>query len=176
MSKIWIIIFSLAFVGVAFAHGKASKRQPLPDSTKIYEQLIELEDGDAHYGRNIAGIVGGSALVGLGTVCLFGGIYYLKFHGKEDNAWDEFVDESTGLGALIFAVPLYMAGIPILAYNIYTYSLRKEHAKQRDVYKRDLKYYNMRHHREKGESVQMTLLPSVDIIHGGGGMNLLMSF
>jgi hypothetical protein len=176
MSKICIIIFFFAFAGVAFAHGKASKRQPLPDSTKIYEQLIEMEDEDAHYGRNIAGIVGGSTLVGLGTVCLFSGIYFLKFHDKEDNAWDEFVDETTGLGALIFAVPLYMAGIPILAYNIYTYSLRKEHAKKRDVYKRDLKYYNMRHHREKGESVQMSLFPSVDVIHSGGGLNLLMAF
>ena len=161
---------------MAFAHGKASKRQPLPDSTKIYEQLIKMEDEDAHYGRNIAGIVGGSTLVGLGTVCLFSGIYFLKFHDKEDNAWDEFVDETTGVGALIFAVPLYMAGIPILAYNIYTYSLRKEHAKKRDVYKRDLKYYNMRHHREKGESVQMSLFPSVDFIHSGGGLNLLMAF
>ena len=57
MSKICIIIFFFAFAGVAFAHGKASKRQPLPDSTKIYEQLIEMEDEDAHYGRNIAGIL-----------------------------------------------------------------------------------------------------------------------
>ena len=80
MSKIWIIIFSLAFVGVAFAHGKASKRQPLPDSTKIYEHLIDMEDEDAHYGRNILGIVGGTTLVGLGTACLFGGIYFLPHH------------------------------------------------------------------------------------------------
>ena len=176
MSKIWIIIFSLAFVGVAFAHGKASKRQPLPDSTKIYEHLIDMEDEDAHYGRNILGIVGGTTLVGLGTACLFGGIYFLRRHDKENNRWDEFVDESTGFVALIFSIPLYMAGIPILAYNVYTYSLRKEHAKKRDVYKRDLKYYNMRHHREKGASVQMSLFPPVDFIHSGGGLNLLMAF
>jgi len=46
------------------------------DSTERYSRLINNEKIDARYGQNIAGMIVGGALTGVGTYFLVGGIYY----------------------------------------------------------------------------------------------------
>ncbi|MFA6835838.1 MAG: hypothetical protein WCR04_05480, partial [Fibrobacteraceae bacterium] len=71
--KIVLIVFFFACCG--FAQNKdpvalPEKDRSVVDSTEKYNYLIAYENADARYGRNIAGMIVGGVLTGVGVTFL----------------------------------------------------------------------------------------------------------
>ena len=68
---------------------------------------------------------------------------------------------------------LFAIGTPLLAYNIYQYNVRKNHAEKRDEYIRAYKRYK----KQKEEtSLQIMLLPSINFAHNAAGLSAVVAF
>ena len=144
------------------------------DSVKIYQDLIAQEDEKSHYGINIAGIVEGSIFVGVGTFFLAGGIYAI-------NSNDDWLGFGNGLldargTMLVIAVPLYLVGIPFLVYHIGAYKTCKKHAAKRDEYRDALYLYKLRQQQNEHSSVQLMVIPRIDVANAGFGANAMLFF
>ena len=144
------------------------------DSIEIYYDLIADENADARYGQNIAGMIVGGALTGVGTFLLVGGLAIGNDNGDD-------MGESLGNGILggfmlIFSVPCYLVGIPVLTANIYYYNVHKNHAIKRDQYRESLKRYKQRRESEDSDAVRLMIVPSVNFTNASGGVNLLVAF
>ncbi len=144
------------------------------DSTEIYYDLIADENADAHYSQNIAGMIVGGALTGIGTFFLVGGLAVGNDNGDD-------MGESLGNGILggfmlIFSVPCYLVGIPVLATNTYYYIVHKNHAIKFDKYRESLKLYKQRRESEDSDAVRLMIIPSVNFANASGGLNLLVAF
>jgi len=144
------------------------------DSTEIYYDLIADENADARYSQNIAGMIVGGALTGIGTFFLVGGLAVGNDNGDD-------MGESLGNGILggfmlIFSVPCYLVGVPVLTVNIYYYNVHKNHAIKRDKYRESLKRYKQRKESEDSDAVRLMIVPSVNFANASGGLNLLVAF
>ena len=150
------------------------------DSTDIYKELIELENKDASYGANIEGIVFGGGLVCVGTLFLAIGIYAINETSDSDDGWGEVVNRAAGGAAggaaLSISIPFYLLGIPVLAYNIHKYNVRKEHAIKRDKYQEAFDRYKVRMQQEGWKSVQLTVVPTLNLAKASFGANAILSF
>ena len=134
------------------------------DSVQIYNNLIADENLESHYGPNVAGMVIGGLLVGGGTF-----FSVVAVNAASDADW------LSAVGAGLFtaaSVPFYLVGLPIFLYNTYKFAVRKGHANRRDEYIDAHKRYKER----RENSVQWTIVPSVDLANAGGGLNLLVTF
>ena len=137
------------------------------DSVDIYKKMIELENKDASYGANIEGIVFGGGLVCVGTFFFVIGIYAINETSDSDDGWCEVVSIS---------IPFYLLGIPVLAYNIHKYNVRKEHAIKRDKYQEAFDRYKVRMQQEGWKSVQLTVVPTLNLANASFGANAILSF
>lgn len=146
------------------------------DSVDIYKELIELENKDASYGANIEGIVFGGGLVCVGTFFLAIGIYAINETSDSDDGWGEVVNRAAGGAALGISIPFYLLGIPVLAYNIHKYNVRKEHAIKRDQYQEALDRYKVRMQEEGWKSVQLTVVPTLNLAKASFGANAVLQF
>ena len=144
------------------------------DSVDIYKELIELEDKESSYGANIEGIVFGGGLVCVGTFFLVSAIYAIN--KKSDDSWDEAFDRVAGGVSIGISIPFYLLGIPVLAYNIHKYNVRKEHAIKRDKYQEALDRYKVRMQEEGWKSVQLTVVPTLNLANASFGANAILSF
>jgi hypothetical protein len=144
------------------------------DSVDIYKELIELENKDASYGANVEGIVFGGGLVGVGTFFLVNAIYAVN--KSSDDGWDEAGNHLAGGVAFGIAIPFYLLGVPVLIYNIHKYNVRKEHALKRDEYKEALDRYKVRMQQEGWKSVQLNVVPTLNLAKASFGANAILSF
>ena len=144
------------------------------DSADIYKELIDLENKDASYGANIEGIVFGGGLVCVGTFFLVIAIYAVN--EKSDDGWDEVGNRIAGGVALSISIPFYLLGIPVLAYNIHKYNVRKEHAIKRDKYQEAFDRYKVRMLQEGWKSVQLRVVPTLNLANASFGANAILSF
>ena len=134
------------------------------DSVKIYYDLIAEENYDSHYGPNVAGMIVGGFLIGSGTFFLSVAI--------NDVSKNDFASAiSVGFFSAI-SIPFYLVGLPVFLYNTYKFVVRKGHANRRDEYIDTLKRYKER----RENSVQWTIVPSVNLANAGGRLNLLVAF
>ena len=150
------------------------------DSVDIYKKMIELENKDASYGANIEGIVFGGGLVCVGTFFLAIGIYAINETSDSDDGWGEVVNRAVGGAAgrvaLSISIPFYLLGIPVLAYNIHKYNVRKKQALKRDEYKEALDRYKVRMQEEGWKSVQLTIVPTLNLAKASFGANAILHF
>ena len=144
------------------------------DSVKIYKDLIAQEDDKSHYGFNVAGIVEGAVFVGVGTFFLVGGIYAINSKNDWLGIGDGLI--SAGGTMLISALPCYLIGIPFLVYNICAYKTSKKHAAKRDEYRDALYLYKLRQQRKEHNSVQLMVIPTINMANAGFGANALLQF
>ena len=142
------------------------------DSIEIYKELIAKEDKEASYGSHIVGIVFGGGFTAVGTIFLACGFLAAN---ERSEGWDK-VGNSIAGGVLIgIAIPFYLLGIPILAYNIYQYNVHKNHAIKRDEYLDALTRYYLK--KQLGEDgVQLILVPAVDLVGARIGANAILRF
>ncbi len=144
------------------------------DSTEIYYDLIADENADAHYSQNIAGMIVGGALTGVGTYFLVCGIDGIRY--KSEDSFDQDLTRGLGRIFIAFSIPFYLVGIPVLTVNIYYYIVHKNHAIKFDKYRESLKLYKQRRERENSDAVQLMIIPSVNFANASGGVNLLVAF
>ena len=141
------------------------------DSTEIYQNLITEENLDANYTPNVVGIVFGSVFTGTGTFFLVGGI--LGGNYSSGDAGDEIATKIAGGVLLGISIPFLAIGVPLLAYNIYQYNVRKNHANKRDEY---IRAYNRYKKQKEETSLQIMLLPSINFAHNAAGFSAVVAF
>ena len=152
---------------------KSSKNIQLTeiDSAEIYQNLIAEENLDANYTPNVVGIVFGSVFTGTGTFFLVGGI--LGGNYSSGDAGDEIATKIAGGVLLGISIPFLAIGVPLLAYNIYQYNVRKNHANKRDEY---IRAYNRYKKQKEETSLQIMLLPSINFAHNAAGFSAVVAF
>lgn len=186
-----MFFFFLLVAGISFAlaneqpdlHGMPETNVPSKgeyvylvelDSVDIYKELIERENKDTSYGANIEGIVFGGGLVGVGTFFLVTAIYAVN--KSSDDGWDEAGNHLAGGVAFGIAIPFYLLGVPVLIYNIHKYNVRKEHALKRDEYQEALDRYKAKKTQEERNSVQLMVVPTLNLANAGFGANAVLLF
>lgn len=143
------------------------------DSTDIYHQLVLNEIPNARYDQNIFGIVIGGALTAAGLYCV-GSVIYLENNGSV--GWDAVFDGIVEGVLLTASVPLLLVGGPLLGYNIYYLNEHRAHARQRDEYLKAENAYKRRRAAGNPDAVSISIVPTIDFAHAGGGMNLMVAF
>ncbi|MFA6836645.1 MAG: hypothetical protein WCR04_09635, partial [Fibrobacteraceae bacterium] len=144
------------------------------DSTEKYNYLIAYENADARYGRNIAGMIVGGVLTGVGVTFLVGGLTI--GNDKSDDVGETLGNAIAGAFMLLLSVPCNLVGIPVLTVNTYYFIVHKNHAIKRDKYRESLKRYKQRKESEDSDAVQLMIVPSVNFANASGGLNLLVAF
>lgn len=144
------------------------------DSVDIYKELIALEDKESSYRANIEGIVVGGGLVCVGTFFLVSAIYVVN--KTSEDPWGDVFDRVAGGVAMGISIPFYLLGIPVLAYNIHKYNVRKEHAIKRDQYQEAFDRYKVRMQEEGWKSVQLTVVPTLNLAKASFGANAVLQF
>ena len=119
----------------------------------------------------MVGIVFGSVFTGTGTFFLVGGI--LGGNYSSGDTGDEIATKIAGGVLLGISIPFLAIGVPLLAYNIYQYNVRKNHANKRDEYIRAYKRYESK---KKKESVQWMMFPVVDFANANASLNAVVTF
>ena len=143
------------------------------DSAEIYQNLIAEENYNANYKPNISGMIVGGTLFGLGTFSIGGG-YYLLYEYSNSEAWGtEFAAKMEGTICLLGGGLLFAIGVPLLAYNIYQYNVRKNHAEKRDEY---IRAYNRYKKQKEETSLQIMLIPSINFAHNAAGLSAVVAF
>ena len=154
---------------------KSSKNIQLTeiDSAEIYQNLIAEENYNTNYKSNISGMIVGGTLFGLGIFSIGAG-YYLLYEYSNSKDWgNEFAAKMEGTICLLGGGLLFAIGTPLLAYNIYQYNVRKNHAEKRNEYIRAYKRYK----KQKEEtSLQIMLLPSINFAHNAAGFSAVVAF
>lgn len=143
------------------------------DSTEIYRQLVLKEIPESYYAQNIFGIVIGGALTAAGLYCV-GWVIYLENNGS--NGWDDVFDGIAEGVFLTASVPLLLVGGPLLGYNIHYLNEHRAHARQRDEYLKAENAYKRRRAAGNPNAVNISIVPTINFAHAGGGMNLMVSF
>lgn len=77
---------------------------------------------------------------------------------------------------LVASVPLLLVGGPILGYNIYYLNEHRAHARQLDEYLKSENAYKRRRAAGNPNAVSVSIVPTIDFAHAGGGMNLMVAF
>ena len=163
----------ILFVGFFFHSYCFAQIESKIDSSQIYYDLIAEENFDANYIPNISGMIVGGTLFGLGTFSIGAG-YYLLYEYSNSKDWgNEFAAKMEGTICLLGGGLLFAIGTPLLAYNIYQYNVRKNHANKRDEYIRAYKRYESK---KKKESVQWMIFPAVDFANANASLNAVMLF
>ncbi len=143
------------------------------DSTEIYHQLVLKEESESRYSQNVFGITVGGFFTAAGLYFAGVAIYYANTGSK---GWDAVGDGFAFTMCSVISVPLLAVGLPILGYNIYYLNDHRAHARQRDEYLKAENAYNRRRAAENPNAVNISIVPTIDYAHAGGGMNLMVTF
>ena len=163
----------ILFVGFFFHSYCFAQIESKIDSSQIYYDLIAEENYNANYTPNISGMIVGGTLFGLGSFSIGAG-YYLLYEYSNSKDWgNEFAAKMEGTICLLGGGLLFAIGMPLLAYNIYQYNIRKNHANKRDEY---IRAYNRYKKQKEETSLQIMLLPSINFAHNAAGLNAVVAF
>lgn len=143
------------------------------DSTEIYRQLVLQEAPQAIYRQNVFGIVFGGAVTGAGLFFLGSAIYY---RNSGSSGWEGVGDAFAASMSMVISVPLLAVGLPILGYNIYYLNEHREHDRKLDEYLKAENAYKRRRAAGNPNAVNISIVPTINFAHVGGGMNLMVAF
>jgi len=149
------------------------------DSSRIYYDLIAEENYNADYKPNVTGMIIGGSLIGVGMFLAGVAIYEwysMRSHPDLEDFGDGLGRSILGAFCILGSIPFLGVGIPVLSYNIYQYSVRKKHACKRDEYQNALDRYKLRNNDGESSVFRIMLLPSLNVIDGGGGLNAFLLF
>ena len=145
------------------------------DSISIYNELIALEDKESSCAMDVVGIVVGGGITGLGATLVGFGLYAM-FSNSDPQSLDESSKGFAGGLIILASVPVLLLGIPVLLNNIGDYKVHKKHAIKRDEYQEALDRYKVRKQQEEKTSVQLMVVPTLDLANIGFGANAVLLF
>ena len=161
---------------LCFGNDLHSSKNNEIDSVEVYYDLIAEENYNADYKPNVTGMIVGGSLTGVGIFLLGTGIYAFSSMPNEPESVNDAAGGFLGTFCILGSIPFLGFGLPILSYNIYQYSARKEHARKRDEYQNALDRYKLRKKDGESRTFRIMLFPSLNVIDGGGGLKALLSF
>ena len=188
-SKLFLMIFLV--VGILFAQAdESSSLRDLPsnevslegkvelvelDSVSVYKELIAQEDKESSCAMDIVGIVVGGSITGFGAFLVGTGLYAIFSNSNSQSMGDAF-DQLGGALAILASVPVLLIGIPVMIVNIGDYKEHKKHAMKRDEYQEALDRYKVRMQEEGWNSVQLMVVPTLNVAKASFGANAILLF
>ncbi len=145
------------------------------DSVDIYKELIALEDKESSCAMDVVGIVVGGGITGLGATLVGFGLYAM-FSNSDPQSLDESSKGFAGGLIILASVPVLLLGIPVLLNNIGDYKAHKKHAIKRDEYQEALDRYKVRKQQEEKTSVQLMVVPTLNLAKASFGANAVLQF
>jgi len=189
-NKIFFLLLLVAGLSLALAneqpdlHGMPETKVPSKgeyvylvelESVDIYKKLIALEDKESSCAMDVVGIVVGGGITGLGATLVGFGLYAM-FSNSDSQSLDESSKGFAGGLIILASVPVFLLGIPVLLNNIGDYKMHKKHAIKRDEYKEALDRYKVRKQQEEKTSVQLMVVPTLNLAKASFGANAVLQF
>ncbi len=174
LKKIAVAFFFAVSYNLSFGNEMTAPQSMDIDSIQIYHDLITEEYYNSDYKPNIAGMIVGGGIMGVGTYFLVAGIYGMNY--KNGDATDEIFTAIAGSIMLAMSIPFYLVGTPILIYNIYQYNVHKCHLGKSDEYQAALDRYKLRKRGGESGALQLMILPELNFIEKRGGLNAVVLF
>jgi len=145
------------------------------DSTAIYKKLIVEENEKADVSA-----FGAIALGTMDAFWVFVTVLGTAMIAEDDSksASETVVGAIGGRAFLLMGVVGLVVTTPFFIYEVYKVSRRSWHARQRDDYYRSYDAYVKRRYRTRFDQTlaQVLVAPSLDVVNGGAGMNVLVVF
>ena len=145
------------------------------DSIRIYKELIAQEDEESSCVMDVVGIVVGSGLTSVGAGLVGLGLYAM-FSSSDSQSLDGSSKGFAGTLLLLASVPVLLLGIPVIVNNIGDYKVHKKHAMKRDKYQEALDRYKVRMQEEGWKSVQLMVVPTLNLAKASFGANAVLLF
>jgi hypothetical protein len=145
------------------------------DSIDIYKELIVQEDAESSCVMDVVGIVVGSGITGFGAFLVGTGLYAM-FSSSDSQSLDGSSKGFAGTLLLLASVPVLLLGIPVIVNNVGDYKVHKKHALKRDEYKEALDRYKVRKQQEERNSVQLMVVPTLNLAKASFGANAVLQF
>lgn len=145
------------------------------DSVDIYKELIELEDKESSCAMDIVGIAVGGSITGFGAFLVGSGLYAIFSNSNSQSIGDSF-DQAAGGLLILASIPVLLIGIPVMVVNIGDYKVHKKHAMKRDKYQEALDRYKVRMQEEGWKSVQLMVVPTLNLAKASFGANAVLQF
>lgn len=189
-NKLFFLILLVAGLSFAFAneqpnlHGMPETNVPSKgkyvylvelDSVDIYKELIELEDKESSCAMDIVGIAVGGSITGFGAFLVGSGLYAIFSNSNSQSIGDSF-DRAAGGLLILASIPVLLIGIPVMVVNIGDYKVHKKHAMKRDKYQEALDRYKVRMQEEGWKSVQLMVVPTLNLAKASFGANAVLQF
>ena len=189
-NKLFFLILFVAGLSFALAneqpdlHGMPETKVPSKgeyvylvelDSIDIYKELIAQEDAESSCVMDVVGIVVGSGITGVGAGLLGIGLYAM-FDSSNKHAIGDAFDSAAGFFVILASVPVLLLGIPVIVNNVGDYKMHKRHAMKRDEYKEALDRYKVRMQEEGWKSVQLMVVPTLNLAKASFGANAVLQF
>ena len=145
------------------------------DSTDIYKELIAQEDEESSCVMDVVSIVVGSGITGVGAGLLGIGLYAM-FDSSNQQSFDGAFNRVGGFFVILASVPVLLLGIPVIVNSVGDYKMHKEHAIKRDKYQEAFDRYKVRMQQEGWQSVQLNVVPTLNLANASFGANAILSF
>ena len=145
------------------------------DSVDIYKELIAQEDKESSCVMDVVSIVVGSGITGVGAGLLGIGLYAM-FDSSNQQSFDGAFNRVGGFFVILASVPVLLLGIPVIVNSVGDYKMHKEHAIKRDKYQEAFDRYKVRMLQEGWQSVQLRVVPTLNLANASFGVNAILSF
>ena len=145
------------------------------DSVDIYKELIAQEDKESSCVMDVVSIVVGSGITGVGAGLLGIGLYAM-FDSSNQQSFDGAFNRVGGFFVILASVPVLLLGIPVIVNSVGDYKMHKEHAIKRDKYQEAFDRYKVRMQQEGWKSVQLRVVPTLNLANASFGANAILSF
>ena len=145
------------------------------DSVDIYKELIAQEDKESSCVMDVVSIVVGSGITGVGAGLLGIGLYAM-FDSSNQQSFDGAFNRVGGFFVILASVPVLLLGIPVIVNSVGDYKMHKEHAIKRDKYQEAFDRYKVRMLQEGWQSVQLRVVPTLNLANASFGANAILSF
>ena len=145
------------------------------DSVDIYKELIAQEDEESSCVMDVVSIVVGSGITGVGAGLLGIGLYAM-FDSSNQQSFDGAFNRVGGFFVILVSVPVLLFGIPVIVNSVGDYKMHKEHAIKRDKYQEAFDRYKVRMQQEGWQSVQLRVVPTLNLANASFGANAILSF
>ena len=189
IKRLFILLLLVAGISFAFANEMPILRE-MPktnvtpeeyvnqvelDSIRIYKELIAQEDEESSCVMDVVGVVVGSGLTSVGAGLVGLGLYAL-FSNSDPQSLDESSKGFAGTLLILASVQVFLLGIPVIVNNVGDYKTHKKHAIKRDEYKEALDRYKVRMQQEGWKSVQLMVVPTLNVAKASFGANAILLF
>lgn len=145
------------------------------DSIHIYKELIAQENEESSCVMDVVGVVVGSGLTSVGAGLVGMGLYAIFSNSNSQSMGDAF-DQFGGALAILASVPVLLLGIPVIVNNVGDYKTHKKHAIKRDEYQEALDRYKAKKTQEERNSVQLMVVPTLNVAKASFGANAILLF